>query len=237
MKQFKIRCSAIGKIMTNGRGSNTMGKTAQSYCQNWLKEQIYNREKEFTSKQTDKGNINEDEAIDFAADWFGWGLVFKNETRFEDDYKNGTPDLVLADLVPDIKCSWDWSTFPLFDSDLPNKDYWWQLQGYMDLTGKKRAKVVYVLTDTPDHLIQREAVYYARNNGYDPDDFDIYEMFRDKMTYPDTPKRFKIRSFDVEYDADAVKSIHERVELCRDYIAELEKSFVKNQKNPVIADS
>jgi hypothetical protein len=47
LKEFKIRCSAIGQIMTNPR-SNTevLSETTKTYCQNWVKEQIYGIEKQ-----------------------------------------------------------------------------------------------------------------------------------------------------------------------------------------------
>ena len=45
MKEFKIRCSAIGQIMTDGRAKGTMGKTAESYLKLWVLEQVFNRKK------------------------------------------------------------------------------------------------------------------------------------------------------------------------------------------------
>ena len=41
MKEFKIRCSAIGKIMTNPRSkTETLSKTTKTYLEEWSKEQI-----------------------------------------------------------------------------------------------------------------------------------------------------------------------------------------------------
>ena len=42
--EFKIRCSAIGQIMTNGRSGDGLSQTAKSYCENWVKEKIYSKE-------------------------------------------------------------------------------------------------------------------------------------------------------------------------------------------------
>ena len=57
MKEFKIRCSAIGKIMTNARSkTETLSKTTKTYLEEWSKEQIYKRKKEVFSKYIDKGN-------------------------------------------------------------------------------------------------------------------------------------------------------------------------------------
>ena len=91
----------------------------------------------------------EDDAIEFASGVLDWGMVFKNEEARSNDYVVGTCDVVLSDRIPDIKSSWDQFTFPLFETKLPNSDYYWQLQGYMDLWNKPKAQIVYVLMDAP----------------------------------------------------------------------------------------
>ena len=63
IKQFKIRASASGKIMA-ARG---LGKTGETYLQEWLKEQIFGVRKQIKSKYIDKGNLCEDDSIDFIA--------------------------------------------------------------------------------------------------------------------------------------------------------------------------
>ena len=136
MKQFKIRCSAIGQIMTNPRTKKEyLSKTTASYCEEWLKEQIYGRKKEFTSKYTNKGNIVEQSSLDFVASELGYGSLVKNEESFMNDFLTGTPDAILDDHIIDVKNSWDCFTFPLFFNNVPNKAYYWQAQGYLALTG------------------------------------------------------------------------------------------------------
>ena len=153
MKPFKIRSSACGKIMN----VKALGKTGETYVKEWMKEHLYGRHKEFSSKYTEKGNIVEDNSIDFVADRLGFGMLIKNEEHYSNDFVTGTPDLVLPNAIIDVKNSWDCFTFPLFENDVPNKDYYWQAQCYMWLTDRKRFKLVYVLSDTPEHLIQKDA--------------------------------------------------------------------------------
>ena len=178
---FKIRCSQIGQIMTDPRlvkakESGELSETTKSYCKLWLKEQLYGRKKEFSSKYTAKGNEVESDSIQFVGRMLNLGIVFKNDEYFEDEYKCGTPDLLPMDqsnLIVDTKNSWDWSTFPLFEPKLPESDYDWQGQGYMDLAKRFEYKVVYCLSDTPEYLIEAEARRYCFNNGYD----DLEEIF------------------------------------------------------------
>ncbi|MDR2148539.1 MAG: hypothetical protein LBE91_19020 [Tannerella sp.] len=216
IKQFKIRCSAIGEIMS-AKGELT--QTNKTWLDIWMKEQIYNRKKEFTSKYTDKGNIMEDHAIDFVAEKLNLGLAFKNDREFENDYLTGTPDLIFPDknLIIDIKCSWDCFTFPLFGSELPNKDYYYQAQGYMELANIDNYKVAYVLIDTPSSIIEREAWYLSKNSGFDFEE--TLEELERKLTYNDvTDPVLKLKTFNVERNRDVVDNIYRKVDKCREYI-------------------
>lgn len=217
MKEFKCRCSAIGQIMTNDRSGKVMGQTAKTFVETWIKEQIYNSRKEFSSKQTQKGNECEDDSIDFIAEILELGMLMKNDQYFENDFITGTPDIVLPDCIIDAKNSWDCFTFPLFEDDVPNKDYDWQLQGYMWLTGKTEAKLIYILSDTPAHLIEKEAYWWCKNNGYDELDMDVFMKFAERMTYKDVDNNYKFKIFEIQRDDAKIQAIQERVILCREY--------------------
>lgn len=227
MKEFKIRCSAIGQIMTDPKSvkdkeNGVLSKGAQSYCDSWLMEQLYCRKQSFASKYTEKGNIVEDESIDFAADMLGYPFLLKNEQYFEDEFMTGTPDLlpIGEDLVIDMKNSWSWETFPYLETEIPNNGYYWQLQGYMNLASKSRSKLLYTLMDTPVHLIEKEAYIYCRNNGYDDLDIDIYKQFEQSMTYGDIPNHLRIKGFDIQRSDTDIDRIKVRVEQCRAYISD-----------------
>lgn len=221
MKEFKIRASACGQIMTNDRSGKNIGKTALSYCETWVKEQLYERRKEFSNKYTQKGNEVEDNNLDFIANQLDLGLLFKNEEYFENDFATGTPDAILEDIIIDVKSSWDCFTFPLFENEIPNKDYFYQAQIYMWLTGRKSYKLIYVLSDTPEHLIEKEAYWWCKSNGYEELEIDIYNEFVEKMTYGNIPDNLKIKVYDINYDEAVIEQIKVRVVQCRDYIKEL----------------
>jgi hypothetical protein len=54
---MKIRCSAIGKIMTNPKTKGeSLSQTTKTYLQELAVEEIYGIRKEFSSRYTDKGN-------------------------------------------------------------------------------------------------------------------------------------------------------------------------------------
>jgi len=215
---FRIRASACGILMTNDRSGKAMGETAKSYLEQWVKEQLYSRRKEFTSKYTDKGNECEASSIEYAAEQFGWGLVAKNEQNYSDDYMTGTPDVILANSVEDIKNSWDCFTFPLFDEDIPEKKYYWQGQVYMALTGKQTFGLVYTLMNAPEHLIEQEA---RRSADWGEVEAELYDAVRDRMTYDELSSDLRIKRFEVARSEDDIERIRKRVEEAREYIRTL----------------
>jgi len=221
MKKFKIRASATSQILGMPRAkkdieAGKISKTAETYCKNWLKEQLYSRKKDFSNKYTQKGEIMEDAGIDFLAEYLDFGILVKNEKYFENEIATGTPDIILKNLIIDVKNSWSWETFPLFETEVPTKDYYYQLQSYMMLTGKENAKLIYTLTDTPLHLIEKEAYYFAKQNGYDYTD--IIDDFIKKMTYSDVSDNLKIKVFDIKKDPYFEENLLKQVNKCRNFL-------------------
>lgn len=184
--------------MTNPRSkSEKLSVTCKTYLQNWVKEQIYSTQKVVKSKYLTKGIEVENLAIDYYAEEKGLGFVLKNEEEFSNDFITGTPDLILPDLVVDLKSSWDCFTFPLFETEI-DKSYWMQIQGYLHLTGRKYGKLVYTLQNTPDELEWDETVDYSGISS-----------------------EFRIKEFDIEYDPEFISSVEDRVVECREYIKEM----------------
>lgn len=198
MEQFKIRASAAGILMTNPRIKNeTIAKTVKTFLHDWIKESIYGQRKEISSKYVSKGLQFEDMAIDKAIEWLDLPFALKNKKRFSDEYFTGEPDLILSDMVIDIKNSWDCWTFPLFENEIPTDDYFYQVQVYMHLTGKKKASVVYVLLNTPETFNAPE------------------------IDYSNVDIKYRIKRFDFEYQPEVIEELKKRVETAREYINSL----------------
>lgn len=231
MKEFKVRCSGIGEIMGDvfkasltdnqieelkkleekekptakqkekieyliqKRDSKPeLSKGAKSHVEDWYSSQIYGYYEQQTP-QTKKGHMVEVDALEYA--FPGAGKYMGD--RLEDDYFTGTPDCIFEDMVIDIKAPFSHKTFPLFDDKIPTIDYMYQIQGYLCLTGLKKAKVVYVLMDTPK------------------------ELDKNALCYEFVDKKYRIREFDFEYNEILVSKIKDRVDLCREYLKEIEK--------------
>lgn len=219
MREFKIRASAIGQIMTEPRTkSETLSETCKTYLREWWVAEKYGRRKDFANKFTEKGNAVEEDSITLLS--VADGVVYlKNEQYYSDSYITGTPDIVTDGEVIDIKSSWDIFTFhkSKFDRKLDN-GYWWQVQGYMALTGKESARVVFCLVDTPEWLINEEKRRYAYRNG---DSIDItvgLDEIDRNMTFSDILATERIKTFRVERDDAAIERVKVRVEECREYL-------------------
>lgn len=196
-------------------------KGAKTYCENWLKEQIYGKAREFSNKYTEKGIICEPEAIEMIAEYMGYGLIQKNEIHFEDDDITGTPDLLLTEIVDDAKCSWNIYTFPFFAKTLPDSDYFFQDQGYMAITGRNYASTNYCLIDAPEEIIDAEARRVSYKAGLNEVDLDLYNEVLQKMTYKNIDKKYRIKRFEFDRDDTVIEAIRTQVKLCRQYIAKI----------------
>lgn len=203
MKEFKIRASAAGKIMTSARSkSAVLSKTTESYLQEWLKEQIYGVRNQVDSKYLRKGIECEAESIELYALAKDVDFAVKNSKRFSNEYATGEPDLILDDKVVDIKTSWDCFTFPLFEEQVPNTDYYWQLQVYMDLLGLDKAELAYVLVNTPAEMQYQEI---------------------DMTDYTNLDLKYRVKTFEIERNQEDIDKLYQRVEECREYIATIWK--------------
>jgi len=217
MKDFKIRCSAIGKIMPNSRTKGQLSKTCQGYLEEYAIENMYGYSKDVWSKAIDKGIAVEDDSIKLAEEVLNMGAMSKNEEFYENEYLTGTPDVLNDDFVLDVKSSYDATTFPWFKKDIPNKDYYYQLQGYMELTGRRKAYLVYCLVDTPSDIVEDE----VRRVHYKLKEIDDNPIVRNAVemqhNFDRVPKEQRIKCYEIDYDAEAIEKIYNRVKECREY--------------------
>jgi hypothetical protein len=206
---MKIRCSSLGDLMTNGRGAETLGKTAEKVIRDrWIKE-TYGRERYFSSKAIQKGLQCEEDSLSLYTRVSG-DLLIKNEENLQNDWITGTPDAFGEDYVLDIKTSFDIFTF--MEADFKAL-YEWQLRGYMMLTGKPRAILAYCLVDMPTEMSERELMYI--------DNEDDYDRVSKLCIYGDIDEASRIKTFEINRDFEIEKKIIERIELARIFAKDL----------------
>jgi hypothetical protein len=219
---MKIRCSSLGKIMTNARSkSEVLSQTCKSYIQELVLEDLYGIKKEFSSRYTDKGNEVENESLELCERVLDLGFTQKNETFFENEWIKGTPDALGDKYVLDVKSSWSASTFPFFEDEVPNKDYYWQMQGYLWLTGKNYAILSYCLINTPEEIVNDEIRRMAwKKFELEPSE----DTIRDVMAlhnFDHISEHRRVKSWLIDKNEADIDAIKTRVEECRKYYNEL----------------
>lgn len=216
---MKIRCSAIGKIMTSPRSKGeVLSQTTKSYIKELVLEHKYGIRKEINSRYLDKGNMVENESIELTERVLDLDLIVKNESYFENDFICGTPDIIMGDTIIDVKSSWSAHTFPFFlDEELPNKDYYYQLQGYMALTGATKGMVVYCLINTPEEIVLDE----IRRTSWSRHELDVTEEteaeVRQQHEFDHIPEVNRVKAYHIERNEDVIQSIYDRVNECKIY--------------------
>lgn len=206
---------------------------AKTYCKKWLKEHLYKRRYDIKSKYIAKGHETEEAGFTMMAVHCRLGMVYKNEVFKENDWITGTCDIdhEALDTVFDNKSSWSLDTFPMFESEIPDKGYEMQVQGYMSLYGRHHGAVVYTLTDTPISILRNELRWITDDNerqraamnhvyslkAWEETKKELFPLADDK-TFVEIPEAKRVKRFDFDYDAAFIGDVQERVELCRKYI-------------------
>jgi hypothetical protein len=209
--------------MTNPRSKKeSVSETTKSYLLEIYIAEVFGRDKEIESKFLDKGNYAEEDSLNLVTK-VDDKLYIKNKERISNEFIIGTPDVIVEDKIIDIKTSWDIWTFAKADGS--NKDYYWQLLGYMALTGKKKARLVYTLVNTPEHLIvsekTRRMYKYMLEDGSDEMAL-MEEQVEREMTFDDIDEKLRIKSFEFDYIQKDYDLLIERIASCRHYLNEIQ---------------
>jgi len=243
MKTFNetlIRCSQIGKLMTEPKTkaekeAGNLSATAKEMLIEVYVREKYGREKDMASKYTEKGKLVEEESITMFSR-LEKKIFEKNTERVTNDFLTGEYDLFIgkspinADVIIDIKSSWDLFTFfANKKSDKLNDIYWWQLQGYMALSGAKKGIVAYCLTDAPESILLQEGkkLLYNMNviSEESPEYIKAYDKLVHSMVFADIPINERIIKFEIDRDDEAIDSIYNNVRKARKWLIEFDNSL------------
>jgi hypothetical protein len=204
--------------MTNPKTKGeSLSQTTKTYLQELAVEEIYGIRKEFSSRYTDKGNEVEELSIALCNDVLDLGFIYKNEEYYSNDWISGTPDVNTDEILLDVKSSWDATTFPFFDTELKNKEYFYQLQGYLWLTNKTEALLCYCLIDTPLQIVEDEIRREHWKASLIEESLDLRAFVQAKHTFGHIPKEKRLKVFKIAKDNEVIEAIKTRIEECREY--------------------
>lgn len=195
------------------KDDNGLSEGAKTYLRELWIERNYNRKRDFTNKYVEKGLLNEETSIDYASLLHN-ELYEKNINLFANDYITGTPDILTETHVIDVKSSYDIFTYSAAEL---TKVYFYQLQSYMELTGLRKAKLIYCLTDAPEATIQREIKSALWQLQDDTLASELEAKLRRELCYQDIPLEKKVKVFEVEYQPEEITALYGKIEKAREY--------------------
>jgi len=218
MLDLLIRCSSLGKIMTEPKtkAEGILSKGAKSYIRSLVAQEIFGVEFEVSSKAMEKGIRCEEQSIALLNRVRSLSLS-KNAERRNNGLITGECDLfdTPRSRGHDLKTSWSIATFPILSVDAEDRDYEWQMRGYMWLWDAEEWEVNYALVDTPEELI-----------GYEPMQLHIVSHI---------PEHLRLTSWLVARDRDIELLMKERVEAARAYAQEVLREFDRTHANPALS--
>lgn len=196
MNNILIRCSSLGKIMTEPTAAATkkgevLSVGAKTYLVSLAKEYVYDFREEVSSKYMEKGKAVEEDSINLYNAVFFRDLK-KNTERRDNGLITGECDLIIPEKKGiDIKSSWSLATFPVLTEDCHEKDYEMQARGYMMLWDVPEWEIAYCMVDTPPELMRYEQPELHQVSHIDPQmrvttisyrrDADIEEAIKNKV--------------------------------------------------------
>jgi hypothetical protein len=226
--------------MTSSRSkTDFLGETTKSKIQEMVLEEKFGIRKEIFGAALDKGKEMEKQAILLCCSAFdNWRNddvlidVDKPKVRLMNDWIVGEPDVLEGNLLADVKCSFDKTTFPWFASELENKDYYWQMQGYMWLTNQSQCELVYCLVDTPEwiitDLVRKQSWSLMSNPKYKDTDMSevelqVEENVRKMHIMTDLEIKNRVKRFIVHRNDEDIQELIKRLKICRNYYENLMK--------------
>ncbi|WBV60278.1 hypothetical protein PFY12_14715 [Chryseobacterium camelliae] len=234
----------LGDLLRKRDEKPEISKSVETHLSDIHKGFFMKRDRHISNKFTEKGIRVEEKSITLYSDVKNT-LFVKNQKHYSDRFKKGTPDNVQK-KVRDMKSSWSLDTFPMYEKAIQNKDYIWQLYGYMDLTKIYESELVYALIDTPTNIIVDELRrldwkqgIFDLNGNVNEDRIPLVVETVQNMIYTEQgldefcqqstsiqkewftdffeiPKELRIKVFELEYSKEPIQSLHEQITICRE---------------------
>jgi hypothetical protein len=242
--KVRFRASSWGSLLSEpqSKADKEAGKLSKTCIAELVK--IYNlakydRKKDITTRQMDKGILAEDDSITLVGR-VDKKMYEKNKVAFENDWFTGHPDVLTEEgvygieSVLDIKTSWDLDTFiPKLFSDVDSA-YEAQLNVYFDLTGAKGGFIAYCLVSAPQSILFSEHEYLLRSGNFlsaESEDFQAAWAEKEKlMVFDDIPIHERVIKHYVERDDQLIQKMKDKVPRLRQFLADMDEKHTNLNK-------
>ncbi|QRQ99746.1 hypothetical protein [Dyadobacter sandarakinus] len=216
-----FRCSRLGDLVTEAKKKGEeLGETAKTYIrQVWLEKEFGYKEEVLTDEMM-KGHLCEQDSLGLVQSVLKGEFRAKNTLKLKNEFIAGTPDIILKkeDVIEDVKSSWNLRTFT--EAELI-KNYFWQGQGYMWLTGKKNYRLIYCLVPTPEEILveTKKKIYYKFNcDESNPHYIQMCaQIDHNNNVINSIPAANRIKVFEFAYDQEKIDSLIKKIEAAREH--------------------
>jgi hypothetical protein len=210
---------------------------------------IYSREKykkypQSSSKdyslQVVNGTMSEKASLELSREVLGKkikvskGLISNDHLKgIIDGYTGRT--VYKANHIYEIKTAANYETFlNIANSDKEKSDYYWQVMGYLSITGAKKGTIIHSCVSYHPNIITQEINrYLAKIKGLNvPSEIvdKSISKIRNNMTFDDIPKSERIAEFTVERNDDEIELIRKKVLSFRIWLDDFQKKCLKMNK-------
>lgn len=245
----------LGELLAKKQAKNDLSATTKNYLNELHKQVLFKRKSDLKNKYLDKGIQVEEQSLTLYSKVSNFPF-YKNEEFFKNDFICGTPDNCKG-KVRDIKSSWDYTTFPFYDTEIKNNDYICQLNGYMELNGLAEAELIYCLVDTPfkminDELRRADWKFNIMDNDGNirQESIKLVTEIVSNMIYTneglmnfceenpavklewfekfrEIPENLRVKIFTIQKDENLIKTLYSQIEKCREYLTNLSLEIAK----------
>jgi hypothetical protein len=205
MKPLLIRCSQLGRIMTEpkSKSEGPLSVGAKTAIREIAAQAIFGVDFEIRDRKIEKGNAVEADSIGLLNAVRSL-MLEKNTERRKNEWITGECDLFDASRScgHDVKSAWSLQTFPLCIEDIASAQrslYEWQMRGYMWLWDCDRWEVNYCMVSTPEALI-----------GYEDRALHLVDHIEPSH---------RVTTWVIERDKKLEDALAEKVQHARDYLA------------------
>jgi hypothetical protein len=220
IKLTELQAKTRDELIVKRDAEPTLSAGGKTLVEEYVEQELYDFRPTFGSRETDKGNMVEDDAISFYNDFFMTSYKkFDDTEELSYGIYTGHPDIVSKGKrkVIDIKSPWSKKTFPKTADDGKNSTYEWQVKQYLYMLGKitgedwRTGEIAYVLMSTPESLLS--------------------EWDDDSMHYVDNlPENFRITIVPVELTDKDIAKFEAREKVAIKYYEEYKQVILNKNK-------
>lgn len=184
-----------------------------------------------------KGSRVEKSSVDLIKRVTGENL-YRYKSKVGNDYLKGQMDVINARTLPEankiVEVKNPFSQFNFMKvvaaKEVLRYDSF-QMQGYFAATGKEQGDIYYCLSDFTEDVIEEQKIQMIQllcpDGVVTPQFTEEWAMAENSMRFGHIPDEERVVMYKVERDDKIIAKIYEKVEFCREWLAEFEAKHLK----------